>query len=179
MNGCFLETERTVFSRWTSGSLPLAAQLWGEKDVTRYICASGVFTEREIWERVALEIKNGREFGVQYWPFFRRETEELIGCCGLRPYKAETDSYEIGFHLRKKYWGQGYAYEAANAVIGYAFSVLRAEKIFAGHHPQNIASKSLLVRLGFQPVGAVFYAPTGLSHPSYLLRNPVFAGAKE
>ncbi len=94
-------------------------------------------------------------------------TGDLIGCCGLRPFRSEQHSYEIGFHLRKLYWGQGYAYEAATRVIQYAFTELNAVKLYAGHHPQNIGSRKLLSRLGFQYIGDDFYEPTGLYHPSY------------
>ena len=40
--------------------------------------------------------------------------------------------------MRPKFWGHGYATEAANAVINYAFEVIGAESLFAGHNPNNI-----------------------------------------
>lgn len=99
------------------------------------------------------------------------ETNELIGCCGMRPFKSEIYSYEIGFHLRKKYWGLGYASEAAKAVIDYSFTAFKADRLYAGHHPLNEASEKLLTKLGFQYIGKNFYEPTGLYHPSYELVN--------
>lgn len=116
------------------------------------------------------EISTEEEHKVQYWPIFELESDELVGCCGLRPY-AENE-YEIGFHLRPKFWGKGYASEAANAVIDYAFTVLKAKKLFAGHNPKNIVSRKVLSKLGFIYVRDEFYAPTGLYHPSYELKNP-------
>ncbi len=175
MRTYFLETERVRFSVWTEGDIPLAAQLWGEEDVTRYICATGRFTKEDIQRRLLVEIDNGQQFGVQYWPIFEKTTDELIGCCGLRPFPAEANSYEIGFHLRKEFWGKGYASEAADAVIQHCFSSLKADKIFAGHHPQNAGSRKLLLRLGFQYIGDNYYEPTGLHHPSYELCNAKIA----
>lgn len=93
----------------------------------------------------------------------------MIGCCGLRPYKDRK--YELVFHLRSKFWKQGYAFESATAVIDYAFTVLKVEKLFAGHHPQNIASQKILSQLGFHYIGNEFYEPTGLYHPSYELTS--------
>lgn len=75
--------------------------------------------------------------------------------------------YEIGFHLRPKFWGQGFATEAATAVMEYACTSLGAERLFAGHHPDNKASQKVLGKLGFQYTGDEFYEPTGLYHPSY------------
>lgn len=167
----FIKTKRIGFSKWNNDDLNLAVELWGDKEVTRFICASGIFTKQDIIHRLETEIRNDKLFGIQYWPIFDLSTEELIGCCGIRPFDSEPQSYEIGFHLRKKYWGMGYASEAANAVIDYSFNHLSAHKLFAGHHPQNEASKKLLTKLGFRYIGKEFYKPTGLYHPSYELVN--------
>lgn len=171
MREFFIKTKRIGFSKWNDTDLNLANQLWGDKDVTRFICATGKFANQDIINRLETEIHNYKEFHIQYWPIFELVTEELIGCCGIRPFKSETHSYEIGFHLRKRYWGIGYALEAAKAVIDYSFTVLRAEKLYAGHHPQNEASKKLLTKLGFQYIKKKYYEPTGLYHPSYELVN--------
>ncbi|QHQ59572.1 GNAT family N-acetyltransferase [Anaerocolumna sedimenticola] len=165
----FMKTERIGFSHWTETDLEVASWLWGEKDVTRYICATGEFTQQNVLDRLLLEVSNDKKYHVQYWPIFDLKTGELIGCCGLRPFKSEQHSYEIGFHLRRVFWGQGYAFEAAKGVIQYAFSELNAVKLYAGHHPENINSRKLLTRLGFQYIGDNFYEPTGLYHPSYEL----------
>ena len=164
-----LTTTRIGFSKWTADDLPLAEQLWGDPEVTRYICASGVFSPEDIAARLAKEIDNAQTYGIQYWPIFELASGELIGCCGLRPYNESV--FEIGFHLRPKFWRQGFASEAANAAIDYAFSKLHAESLFAGHNPNNIGSKHVLGKLGFQYIRDEFYAPTGLYHPSYELKR--------
>lgn len=165
----FLITDRIGFSNWSETDSDLAHQLWGNPDVTKYICASGAFSRAEIGNRLGTEMQNEELYGVQYWPIFHRETSAFIGCCGLRP--RSENVYEIGFHLCPEFWGQGYAVEAANAVISYAFTVLKAERLFAGHNPKNIASQKVLKKLGFTYVGDEYYAPTGLHHPSYELKK--------
>ena len=163
----FLRTDRIGFSRWQREDTALAKLLWGNPEVTKYICASGIFSADDIANRLECEIANDKEFGVQYWPVFSLDTGELIGCCGLRPH-GESE-YEIGFHLRPEFWGKGYAQEAARAVIRYAFDELKADRLFAGHNPKNTASQKVLGRLNFVYTGDEFYAPTGLYHPSYIL----------
>lgn len=174
----FLKTERMGFSTWKDTDYDLAALLWGSRDVTRFICASGIFTRQDIENRLNLEIENNRRFHIQYWPVFELAAGCLVGCCGIRPYRDEPCTYELGFHLRKEYWGRGYGFEAAGAVISYSFDVMKAKRLFAGHHPQNEASGRLLMRLGFQRTGDEFYEPTGLYHPSYELtaRRPCVSG---
>jgi len=166
----FMQTKRIGFSVWTKKDDALALHLWGNPHVTRFICASGVFSSAEIQSRLQLEIQNRRDYRVQYWPIFSLGTQSLIGCCGLRP-RAENE-YEIGFHLLPEYWGQGYASEAAKAVVSFAFNTLGAQKLFAGHHPDNTPSRNVLIKLGFSYIGELPYAPTGLLHPSYALSYP-------
>lgn len=165
----FKKTNRIGFSKWSAEDIEFAELLWGNPEVTKYICASGRFEKSQILERLNKEIENNEKYQVQYWPIFELKSNELIGCCGLRPYDKKT--YEIGFHLRPEFWRQGYAVEAANAVIEYAFSVLHAERLFAGHNPNNKASNKVLSKLKFKYIGDEFYEPTGLYHPSYELFN--------
>lgn len=166
----FLKTERIGFSRWCADDLALAEKLWGNPKVTHFISAKGMFTHEEIQNRLQTEIHNGKTSGIQYWPVFDLASGDFLGCCGLRPY--DEGIYEAGIHLLPEYWHQGYAQEALSAVSGYAFSVLNAAKLFAGHHPQNAASRRLLQKAGFRYVRDEYYPPTGLNHPSYELANP-------
>lgn len=168
MREYFLKTQRIGFSHWEQADLPLARALWGDPAVTRYIAASGSLPEEAVAARLQSEISNQIEAGMQYWPLFLLEDEAFVGCCGLRLYEAENGLLELGFHLRPAYWGKGLAREAASAAIGYAFGVLGAKGLFAGHHPDNAASRALLEKLGFRFVRDEYYPPTGLQHPSYL-----------
>lgn len=165
----FIKTERIGFSKWKKGDLDLAETLWGNQAVTKYLCATGKFSHEAIEKRLETEISNGEKYGVQYWPFYSLESGALIGCCGLRPHG--EDEYEIGFHLRPEFWGQGYAKESAKSIIEYAFDSLHTKSLFAGHNPNNVASKKLLLNLGFTYLNDEFYAPTGLFHPSYGMNN--------
>lgn len=177
----FMETARLTFGYWEAGDEALATALWGDREVTRYISKDG-YTPGQIRERWQKERENRKYYGLQYWPLFLRNSQEFIGCCGLRafdyvPNDLEKDTYELGFHLKKAYWGQGYAREAAEAVIRHAFDRLGARYLFAGHHPENRDSERLLKKLGFHATGKVFYPPTGLTHPAYRLYKEDYRGS--
>lgn len=165
----FLQSARLGFRSWTEGDLPLAKALWGDPEVTRFI--GGPFSPEMVRSRLQAEIENQQRFGVQYWPVFLLDGDAHAGCAGLRPYRPEHQIYELGFHLHPAFWGQGLAQEAARTAIDYAFCKLGAEALFAGHHPANQASRRLLLKLGFLFTGEELYQPTGLLHPSYLLRK--------
>jgi [ribosomal protein S5]-alanine N-acetyltransferase len=165
----FLTSARLGFRCWKDDDLPLAMKLWGDPEVTSRI--GGPFTPEMVRLRLAKEISQMQEQGLQYWPIFLLQSDQHVGCAGLRPYRAEQRVYELGAHIRRAFWRRGLANEAGCAVITYAFEVLRAEALFAGHHPENEASRRLLTKLGFVYTRDELYPPTRLMHPSYLLRR--------
>jgi RimJ/RimL family protein N-acetyltransferase len=166
----FLRTERLGFRYWTSEDLPSARELWGDLEVTRFF--GGPFFDAEIAERLQRELNRLETYGFQYWPIFRLSDNEHVGCCGLRPYRPEQQMPELGFHLRPKHWGQGLAVEAARAVIAYAFGSIGAKSLSAGHHPQNLASKKVLEKLGFRYTHEEFFPILGMDIPYYQLARP-------
>lgn len=171
----FIQTTRLGFRHWRQDDLDIALGLWGDIRVTHFIDARGELSMVQVQERLEIEITSEREHGVQYWPVFLLESGEHVGCCGLRPYDLPRRVYEIGFHIRSQHWRRGYAYEAATAVMKHAFDNLDAARLFAGHNPQNEASRLLLEKLGFRYTHDEYYPATGLNHPSYLLTAVEFA----
>ena len=166
--GFFIQSSRLGFRCWHESDLGLARALWGDPDVTRFIAVGGL-TERQIRARLESEIETQRRYGIQYWPIFDLASGEHIGCCGLRPHGEDPGIPEFGVHISSRHWRQGYAFEAASRATDYAFRVVGAKSLFAGHNPANIASRGLLTRLGFIYTHDEFYEPTGLYHPSYIL----------
>lgn len=165
----FMRTARLGFRHWRPADLDLALGLWGDPRVTRLIDARGHLSETQVQERLAAEIANQEQHGLQYWPIFLLASHEHVGCCGLRPYDLPEQIYELGVHIRADHWRRGYAFEAATAIMKYAFTSLAAAALFAGHNPGNDASRRLLAKLSFRYTHDEYYPPTGLQHPSYLL----------
>jgi [ribosomal protein S5]-alanine N-acetyltransferase len=163
----FLRTDRLAFRSWSTADLPLAFCLWGDPVVTRFF--GGPFSQEAVQQRLELEISSENAHHVQYWPIFLQSTGEFVGCTGLRPYLPSEQIFELGFHLRPHYWGKGFATEAAAGVVSYAFFTLRADGIFAAHHPANVASQHVIEKLGFRFTHTEHYAPTNEMHLAYLL----------
>jgi ribosomal-protein-alanine N-acetyltransferase len=171
----FIRTARLGFRCWHEDDMDFALKLWGDYKVTRFIVARGKLSEEQVREYLEKEIATEKEYGIQYWPIFLLENHQHIGCCGMRPYDLSSQIYEIGFHIRSTHWRQGYAYEAAQAVIYYAFNRLKVNGLYAGHNPKNDGSRHLLKRLGFQYTHDEFYPPTSLIHPAYRLSSEAYA----
>ncbi|HEX6441350.1 MAG TPA: GNAT family N-acetyltransferase [Stellaceae bacterium] len=167
-------TARLAARSWRAGDLPLAMELWGDPAVMALIDARGRLTAAEVAEKLRAEVERERAVGVQYWALFERDGGGFVGCCGLRPwvYTPAEPNFEVGFHIVRRCWGRGFASEAARGALDYGWRELRLAKIYAGHHPDNRASKHILDRLGFTFLDKLFYEPTGLLHPSYVCTRP-------
>ncbi len=174
VNRYFLSTQRLGFRTWHEDDFEIAKTLWGDYEVTKLIDVRGKLSDEQVKEKLTTELERKNMYGAQYWPIFLLETGENVGCCGLRPRDAAQGIFEIGFHIRPKFWRQGFAFEAAQAVTKHAFSQLKVQRLFAGHNPQNEASKALLEKLGFKYTHDELYEPTGLQHPSYILTKEDF-----
>lgn len=167
----FLTTSRVGFRSWRPADLDLALSLWGDPDVTALIDRRGRLTRAQVRERLERELRHEREHGVQYWPFFLLESGDFVGCAGLKVYPPEPGRYEMGFHLRRAFWGAGYATEAAQAVVRHAFEVRGLDALLAGHNPENHASRRVLEKLGFVHLRDELFEGTGMVHPLYELRR--------
>ena len=161
-------TARLRFRLWRGDDLKLARALWGDARVMRYLDTRGALDVAAVQQRLALEMRHQAERGYQCWPLFQPDGHH-VGACGLKPRDDQQGVLELGFHLRPEHWGHGLGREAAGAVIAYAFAQLRASALFAGHHPENAASRLTLERLGFRYSHSELFQPTGLAHPGYLL----------
>ena len=74
---------------------------------------------------------------------------QLIGSCGLGERDGEA---ELGYWIARPFWGQGYAAEAAKAVVSIA-KILGHKKLVSGHFTDNPASGRVLRKVGFRPLG--------------------------
>ena len=171
----FLTSKRLGFRTWSNDDLDLAFGLWGDFEVTKLFDGRGPHSRDQVKHRLSQEITTQSKHGFQYWPVFLLESGDHLGCAGLRPYDASRNILEIGFHIRPNHWRKGYASEAAYAVMDYALVSLRVAGLFAGHNPNNVVSRNLLIKLGFNYTHDEFYKPTGLEHPSYLLKAEEYA----
>jgi RimJ/RimL family protein N-acetyltransferase len=97
-----------------------------------------------------------RRDGFAPWVVRLRETGDIIGWGGLY-----TDPFdpgwgpELGYYLAPKVWGQGIGRELANAALAYARNRTAISRLTAFAHPENVASRKLLLGLGFGAVGFV------------------------
>lgn len=82
-----------------------------------------------------------------------RTSGALIGSVGLRDIDPEHLQAELGFWIGREWWGNGYAREAAAAVIAFGFEGVGLNRIYAHHMDRNPAAGRVLQAAGMQREG--------------------------
>jgi RimJ/RimL family protein N-acetyltransferase len=113
----------------------------------RYI-PEGVFSETQAQEFIS---KNRGEDTEAYAVILKAEGK-LIGHMVFHPWFA-PQTYEIGWVFHKAYHGQGYASEAAFALLQYGFEVMKLHRIIATCQPENTPSWRVMEKIGLRREG--------------------------
>lgn len=150
------KTRRLLLREWEETDAPAVHAYRSDPEVLRYQERTEPYNEEETW-RLVLLARNQR-FQMprcHYWiGIVLREEERLIGECGLRLYfpggdaGSPPDIATLGFMLHRHYWGRGYATEAAEALLRFAFGELNLKCVYAGCLPENVASRGVLEKAG-------------------------------
>ncbi len=144
-----LETERLVLRRFVPEDLDDLFALYRDEEIRQYF-PEGVLDCDQT--RAELEwFLNGHprfpELGL--WATVNKSTGEFMGRCGLLPWTIEDrQEVEVAYLLGKKFWGQGFASEAALAIVEYAFEHLDLARLICLIDPENLASVKVAQRIG-------------------------------
>lgn len=145
-----IETPRLRLRTFTPEDAPFYLALINEPSWIANIGDRNIHTVEAA--RAALEagpIAQFREHGYCFYIIERLSDGVAIGMCGM----IRRDSLpgpDIGYAMLPAYWGQGYACEAAAAVVRHARHTLRIPTLYGITSPQNQASINLLNKLGLR-----------------------------
>lgn len=137
----------------TLGHMDETVELDSDPEVMRYI-TNGVPQGREHYEkRLPALLKYMTENpGLGLWPTYLKETNEFIGWYILK-HLPDSGEVEVGFRIKKKFWGNGYSTEAGNALLKHGFGTLGLKKIAAIVRPDNFASQAVIRKIGLKEKG--------------------------
>jgi ribosomal-protein-alanine N-acetyltransferase len=82
-----------------------------------------------------------------------KESNQLIGGCGIKIDPLNDKNCEIGYCLSSDHWGNNYAAEAVKVLIDFAFNTLNMHRVFALVDPENNRSIRVLEKLNFRKEG--------------------------
>jgi RimJ/RimL family protein N-acetyltransferase len=145
-----LETQRLVLRRLTTDDADFILELMNEPSFIRFVADRGLRTTADaaqfLRERL---LPSYEQFGFGFYRVALKESGEPVGICGL--VKRETlEHADVGFSILQRFCGQGFAYEAAAAVMDYGRTQLGLATIIGVTAPDNQISRRLLEKLGLR-----------------------------
>lgn len=144
-----IETTRLILRDWRDADLEPYADIMVEPQVGAWL--GGPFTREQARERVALFRASLADSGLGRLAVERKSDGGLIGHCGLAPTRADLampQGLEMGWALAPAAWGEGYATEAARAVVDDGFARHDVAEILAFTGTANLRSQGVMRRLG-------------------------------
>jgi ribosomal-protein-alanine N-acetyltransferase len=141
-----IETERLGLRELSLADLDQLHAIFADPEMMRFYPAPFTRERTEGW--IAWAMRGYAERGHGLWAVERKADGLLLGDCGIVAQQIEgQELLEIGYHIRRDQWGQGYATEAARACRDYAFAQLGAQQICSIVDPLNLASRAVAGRV--------------------------------
>ena len=149
-----LETERLLLRPFRPADIDPYAEMCADSEVMEFLNATGSPISRaDAWRQMAMYLGHWELRGFGTWAVEERGTGALVGRVGLHFPEGWPDR-ELGWTIARKFWGRGYASEAARAAIAHAFGTLGWTHLVSLIHPNNHRSARLAERLGYHVHGA-------------------------
>jgi RimJ/RimL family protein N-acetyltransferase len=145
-----LDTERLTLRTLDADDAPFYLELVNQPSFLKFIGDKGVRTVEAARQAIA----DGpqamqRERGHSLYLVQRRSDGAPLGMCGLIK-RDSLPGVDIGYALMPEFWGQGYAHEAAAAVLAHGRDSVGLDRLMAITSPQNQSSIGLLLKLGLR-----------------------------
>lgn len=154
MSEIIFETKRLYAKKLTADSIfDLKKMLQDPRVMYAY---EGVFDDEmtEAWLNKMLWRYD--EYGFALNGIYLKTTDEMIGQCGITMQEYQNSLvHEVGYLFCADFWHQGYATEAAKAASDYAFTVLKAPRVFAFVRDTNTASMNVARRCGLKAIDII------------------------
>ncbi|MGM8872084.1 GNAT family N-acetyltransferase [Psychrobacter sp. 2Y5] len=157
-----LETQRLTLRQWQPADYSIFAQMNADTEVMRYFPKTLTAKTSDIIAHKCQQLIEDNGWG--FWAVSLKEdtNDNFIGMVGLNQVHQDmpfAPNIEIAWRLHKDYWRNGYALEAAQAALKYAFNVLALEEVVAFTAVSNQPSQRLMQRLGMTNTNQVFDHP--------------------
>ncbi|MBL8549807.1 MAG: GNAT family N-acetyltransferase [Hyphomonadaceae bacterium] len=157
-----LETERLVLRGWRVEDFEPFAAMMAEPDVARFLTADQQPPDRAAaWRGMSMLVGHWAMLGCGMFVVEEKATGAFCGRVG--PWKPEGWlGFELGWGLDRRFWGKGYATEAARAAGDWAFATQGIDGVMSLIHVDNKGSQGVAMRLGMKPAERTLHV--GLPH---------------
>ena len=146
-----LETDRLILRDFIEDDWAAMAAYWRDPRYQRFY-AEVDDIEGTVWHLVTMFIAGQHEQPRRTFQLAieRKDDGRLIGNCGVRVNAPEHREANIGYELNPDEWGQGFATEAATAIVRFGFEELGLHRIWAECNAENLGSVRVLTKLGMR-----------------------------
>jgi [ribosomal protein S5]-alanine N-acetyltransferase len=155
------ETARLRLRRFRTADEPALVALDSDEEVMRYIGSRGG-TPEQIVERVRDRIESDHG-ALGWWLIETRADGAFQGVAALLP-MPEAEDVELAYRLARTSWGRGIATETATALVEQAFGRAGLTRLVAVTFPENVASRHVLEKVGFEYDGMADYNQFRVAH---------------
>lgn len=147
--GVHIETPRLLLRDWTDADAAPFAAMNADPRVMEFFRQA--LTRDESDALIARERGRIAESGYGLYATEEKETGRFIGFVGLAPVGPAlpfAPAVEVGWRLSRESWGNGYATEAAGAVVGHAFGPLGLDGLVSFTAAWNMRSRRVMEKIG-------------------------------
>lgn len=150
-----IETDRLLLRQLKEEDIPGLHLIFSDPETMRYYPSPFSYEKTQNW--VKRNQERYKKDGYGLWAVCLKGNNELIGDCGLVKQKIDDNTeIEIGYHINKKYWCNGFGSEAAMACKEYGFNKLGLKKLISIIDPINVPSIRVAEKNGFIKEKEVF-----------------------
>ena len=153
------ETERLRIRHWTKSDAQRLFEIYSHPAVWEHIPELRVQRLEEAGPRLTHLAATYRRYGpgLGVWAALRKSDELVVGTVMLKNIpdgdQQLTAEIEVGWHLARDCWGQGYATEMAQGALRHGFQQKNLDRIIAVTHAENVGSEAVMKRLGMSHRG--------------------------
>lgn len=149
----FLETGRLVLRRFTPDDVQNLFDLDSDREVMRHINGgeptSYETVKNEVLPRFLGYYRRSDRYG--FWAIVEKKSGHFIGWFHLKPSgDGPSAEAELGYRLKRRAWGKGYATEGSKALLEKSFQEFGLDRVVATALPENAASIRVLEKAGFR-----------------------------
>jgi ribosomal-protein-alanine N-acetyltransferase len=145
-----LRTDRLILDRAVESDAHEVYLLRSNDAVMKYVERPRPSNDRDALEAMLFLDRRIDAHEAIAWAIRMKHEPRLIGVIGYWRTKPEHHRAEVGYMIMPEFWGKGYTHEALKAVLDYGFNSMKLHSVEADINPDNIASKNLLLKCGFQ-----------------------------
>lgn len=157
----FGETERLILREIVPSDLDGMFELDSDPEVHRHLGNKTVSDKNQIAQTINFVRQQYIDLGIGRWAIIDKRTNDFIGWTGLKFVTELTNGhknyYDLGYRLRRNYWGQGIATETALISLDYAFNNLELDEVYAAASCENLASNKILQKIGMSFIETFYY----------------------